>query len=108
MNLKARVLRAATIFSEHRITQAEVAAVVGASQPQVSRILKGQGLRATKLIEEICFYAERLEGGVTPDAVRGNDHLIEALAEAWDGSAEHAKALATVIRSLALLRPVRS
>jgi hypothetical protein len=49
-----------------------------------------------------------LEGGVTPDAVRGNDHLIEALAEAWDGSAEHAKALATVIRSLALLRPVKS
>lgn len=107
-DLKARSLRAGEIFRKHGISQSEVAAVVGASQPQVSRVLKGKGLRETRLFEEICLYAERFEGGVTADAVRANNDLIQALTETWDGTAEHAKALSAVIRSLAVLRPIRS
>lgn len=102
--LRSRVLRAAATFRKHKLSQAEVAAFVGASQPQVSRILNGRGLRATRLFEEICLYAERLEGGVTTDAVRANDELVNALRDTWDGSAGHAKALAIVIRSLVALR----
>lgn len=101
---KARLLRAATIFREKGISQAEVAEIVGASQPQVSQILKGGGVRATKLAEEVCLYAEKLEGGVTAEAVCSSQELISALAETWDGSARHAKALAVVIRSLRMLR----
>lgn len=104
---KARIFRAAEIYGKHGITKGEIAEVVGASQPQVSRVLKGDGLRATKLGEEICRYAERLEGGVTSKAVRANDDQIEALRVAWDGSAVHTTALATVIRSLAVLRSIR-
>jgi transcriptional regulator with XRE-family HTH domain len=104
MVTKARVLRAATIFRERGISQAEVAEVVGASQPQISRILKGDGIRATKLAEEVCLYAERLQGGVTADAVCSNQELISALADTWDGSAGHAKGLSVVIRSLRMLR----
>lgn len=104
MVTKARVLRAATIFRERGISQSEVAEVVGASQPQISRILKGDGIRATKLAEEVCLYAERLQGGVTVDAVCSNQELISALADTWDGSAGHAKALSVVIRSLRMLR----
>jgi transcriptional regulator with XRE-family HTH domain len=106
-DLKARVLRAAEIYRKHGVTQDEIAEVVGASQPQVSRVLKGDGLRTTKLLEEICLYAERFEGGVTSDAVQSNKDLVEALRMTWDGSAEHARALAVVIRSLAVLRPIR-
>lgn len=101
---KSRVLRAAAIFREQGISQSEVAEIVGASQPQISRILKGEGIRATKLAEEVCLYAEKLEGGVTVEAVCSNQELISALAETWDGSAGHAKALAVVIRSLKILR----
>lgn len=104
MVTKARVLRAGTIFRERGISQAEVAEIVGASQPQISRILKGDGIRTTKLAEEVCLYAEKLEGGVTAEAVCSNQELIGALAETWDGSAGHAKALAVVIRSLSMLR----
>lgn len=104
MVTKARVLRAATIFRERGISQADVAEVVGASQPQISRILKGDGIRATKLAEEVCLYAEKLQGGVTVDAVCSNQELISALADTWDGSARHAKALSVVIRSLRMLR----
>ncbi len=104
MVTKVRLLRAATIFRERGISQSEVAEIVGASQPQISRILKGGGIRASKLAEEICLYAEKLEGGVTAEAVCANQELISALAETWDGSAGHAKALAVVIRSLRMLR----
>jgi len=76
---KARVLRAATIFRERGISQSEVAEIVGASQPQISRILKGGGIRATKLAEEVCLYAEKLKGGVNAEAVCSNQELISAL-----------------------------
>ena len=42
-----------------------------------------------------------MSAGVTADAVRENDELIEAMKEVWDGSSTHARALAIVIRSLA-------
>lgn len=32
-----------------------------------------------------------------------NDELLDAVRQAWDGSAEHARALSAVIRSLAVL-----
>lgn len=102
-DLKSRAMRAAYTCRLHGITQAEIAEAVGASQPQVSRILKAQGLRASRLFEEVCLYVEHFEGGVTDDAVRANEELIGALKMTWDGSASHAKALSAVIRSLAVL-----
>jgi transcriptional regulator with XRE-family HTH domain len=104
-DLKARALRAAQTCRTHGITQADIAIAVGASQPQVSRILKAQGLRASRLFEEVCLYVERFEGGVTAEAVQTNEELIGALKLIWDGSAAHAHALSTVIRSLAVLSP---
>ena len=100
----ARALRAGEICREHGITQAQIAEAVGASQSQVSRILSGHGIRQSRLMEEVCLYVERFSVGVTADAVRGNADLVEAVQAAWDGSASHARALSTVIRSLAVLR----
>lgn len=101
---KARVLRAAEILRKNGITQREVAATVGASQPQVSRVLNGLVEQTTRLAEDICLYAERMEGGVTLEAVRDNNDLMEALQATWDGSVRHGRALATIIRSLSVLR----
>ena len=105
MDRKTRIARAAELFRKLDILQDEVGEVVGASQAQISRILAGKVQRWTRLSEDICLYAERLDGGgVTKDAVCANDDLIEALRATWDGSAAQAKSLASVIRSLALLR----
>lgn len=100
---KARVLRAAQISRSLGITQAQIASALGASQPQVSRILKGQGLRTSRLFEEVCLYVERFAGGVTLASVRANTDLMDALRTTWDGSANHARALSEVIRSLVVL-----
>lgn len=102
--LQARVARAADVCRLHGITQAQVADAVGASQSQVSRILGGRGLRQSRLLEEVCLYVERFAGGVTIEAVHDNAELVHAIRATWDGSAAHAKALSTVIRSLAVLR----
>lgn len=106
MNLKqwiARVARAQQICMDRGITQADLAAATGASQPQISRLLQGKFSRPSRLLEEVCLYVERQEVGVTNDAVRASDELISALSTTWDGSAAHAKALALVIRSLSTL-----
>lgn len=106
--LKARTERARHICKMRGLTQAQIAADLGASQSQVSRILKGQGLKASRLAEEVCLYVEKFEGGVTADSVRSNDDLVSALTVTWDGSATHARALSAVIRSLSALGPIHS
>ncbi len=105
-DLKARIQRARSICKARGVTQAQIAADLGASQSQVSRILQGQGLRASRLAEEVCLYVEKHEGGVTTDSVKGNEDLVSALTVTWDGSAAHARALAAVIRSLSALGPI--
>lgn len=105
----ARLERARTVCKETGITQAKIAEDLGASQSQISRILAGEISRNSRLAEEVCLYVECISGGVSAEAVRKNDELIDALALTWDGSAAHSKALAAVIRSLAALgsRPGR-
>lgn len=103
--LKARVERARSICKSRSITQAQIAVDLGASQSQISRILKGQGMRASRLAEEVCLYVEKFEGGVTAESVKGNEELVSALTVTWDGSATHARALSAVIRSLSALGP---
>lgn len=100
----ARLEHARTIAIRHGVTQGEIAIHVGASQSQVSRVLSGRGQRSTRLAEEICLYLERLEGGVSKEAVSRNTELMSALQVAWDGTAAHARALSGVIRSLAALK----
>lgn len=102
-SLEARVLAARELCRARGITQDQVAEAVGASQSQVSRILAGRGLRQSRLLEEVCLYVEGFGAGVTTDLVRSNEELMGALSSIWDGSATHARALATVIRSLAAL-----
>ncbi len=104
-NREARALRAAQVCKQRGISQSQIAAAIGASQAQVSRVLSGNGLRHSRVFEEVCLFVERFEFGVTADAVRDNEELVEAIRSAWDGSAAHARALATVIRSLAALKP---
>ena len=102
---KARAIRAAESCKRLGITQQQIADALGVSQGQVSRILGAKGIRASRLFEEVCLYVEGFDHGVTVDAVKANDELIEAVRDAWDGSAQHAKGLAAVIRTLSVLRP---
>lgn len=102
--MAVRVQRASAACRELGVSQQQIAEALGASQSQVSRILGGRLQRHSRLAEDVCLFVERLAGGgVSLDAVKGNPDLVGAVQSVWDGSASHAKALSTVIRSLALL-----
>ena len=103
--LHARVLKASDTCRRMNLTQSEIAEALGASQGQVSRILNGRMQRTSRLLEEVCLYIERMDQGVTADAVKANDELVNALCDTWNGSTGHAKALAVIIRAMKALAP---
>lgn len=90
------------------ISQSEVGVALGISQSQASRLLSGNVKRYEKLFERLCIYASSRLHGVPHARVQENTALIAALAEVWDGTPAHAIALATVIRSLSALSPLRA
>ncbi len=102
--LEEKAIYATAVFRKLGVSQAQVAELVGASQGQVSRLLNGKIARSSRLFKEVCLLAARLEGGVTKAMVIENEELVSALAETWDGTPTHAKALAAVIRSLVVLK----
>lgn len=101
--LKSEALSASSAASHAGLSQNDIAIAVGASQSQVSRILSGKSLRRSRTFERICIYAfeslDKVQGKNKPPA-SANQDLITALDAVWDGSDQHAKALAVVIRSL--------
>lgn len=97
------VALAASRAKQILLTQPRIASALGASQSQVSRILSGKTSPSSKLAADICKYVSQVVTGVSREAVADNDELMDALTSVWDGSPGHARALAAVIRSLALL-----
>ena len=100
-NLKSEAHLAAKRARELGLTQAMIAESVGASQSQVSRVLSGAGARRSRLFDEVCRYVFSID--VKPSKVEESKELTSALAEVWDGTPGHARALALVIRSLGAL-----
>jgi transcriptional regulator with XRE-family HTH domain len=88
--------------------QEALANAMGVNQSTISRALKGSARkRLSKGLKKLCDYAGiPLTKPVTasPPDPRTNPNLISALAEVWDGSSAHARALAKIIRDLKLLR----
>ncbi len=85
---------------ESRLTsQTEVAQATGVDQSQISRILAGQARRVTSNVITLCKYANSFDASRRNDPSR-NPILMSALHTVWDGSAQHAEAIAAVILSL--------
>lgn len=75
------------------------------SQSQVSRVLSGRTSASSKLARDLCFYVNQSVHFLDKSSIAANDDLMNALAETWDGTPAHARALAVVIRSLGMLHP---
>jgi predicted transcriptional regulator len=83
------------------LTQPEIALAAGVSQAAVSRILAKCPDRTGQAFKKICIYAEaRL-----PETQRAlplpieEESLVSAINEVWNGTPEHARALAEMIRA---------
>lgn len=76
------------------LTQSSLAEKANVSQPTVSRARRRVPLRRSKEYERLCSYIQmRRKAAALPEPARN------ALVEIWDGSPEHAEALATLIRA---------
>lgn len=104
---RVSVAQAAERARRLNLRQTDIANALGVSQSQVSRVLSGSTSARSRLAKDVCSYVLSAASRDVRSAVRGNDDLLDALAEVWDGTPAHARALATVIRSLALLTPIR-
>lgn len=103
---KNDALLAASLAKQAGLTQSAIAKAVGASQAQVSRILSGQLIRRSKLMNDVCVYVHQHQRSGAKQSAASNPDLMAALNAVWDGSPGHARALSLVIRSLgALSRP---
>lgn len=82
----------------------------GTSQPTVSRIKNGEPgrIRASSSFSKLCeFYQIAID--IEPQAnVVNNRAIVDAVLAVWDGTSEHADALASVILSLKGLMPTAS
>lgn len=80
-------------------SQEELSVGAGVSQSAVSRILRGCPRRNGRAFSRLCKYASMRAAKpslkMSPD---GERLITSALEEVWNGTAEHARAIAAIIR----------
>lgn len=103
-DVRSEILRASRKARQLGLTQEQIANVTGHSQSQISRVFSGQTARRSRVTRDICNYVFFKSTSNHRETVVQNQEMIDALVEVWDGSDEHATALACVIRSLGTLR----
>jgi len=91
------------LLQEGQLTQAQLARKAGVHQSTVSRVMKKttsirQGTANRKLVN----YARTALSG---ELAKGENKVLTAFKSVWDGSEEHAAAIARVIGATADLRP---
>ncbi len=70
----------------------------GVHTSQVSRILAGKVKRVSPNVEKICKFAKVVQ---LQQGTRGSEELLwKAVKDVWDGTNEHAMALANLLRAI--------
>lgn len=87
-------------FEQEDVTLRQVSIRIGVDVSQVSRYLNGHFKRMSPNLEALCKFAkvDWTKAGRTDP--RKSQVLIGALSDVWDGTREHAEALAGTILSL--------
>lgn len=90
-----------TTLAASRLTQPEIAKAAGVSQPAVSRLLSSFPIRRGGAFKKLCIYADRQRESAqsTLPLPVENVALASAIREVWNGTPEHAQALAAMIRA---------
>lgn len=93
-----------TLIQSRRLSQKSIAKAAKVSQASVSRALRGhierQGRARTKLFN---YIHQELQNEVLSGT--GKEKVVKAFENIWDGSEEHAAAIAKIIRASGGLLP---
>lgn len=82
-----------------KLTQKSLGAATGVHQSQISRILQGDCRKVGKNLNKICKYAN-IETSIPDSPPEQSTALMAALRDTWNGSEQHAKQLAQLIRKV--------
>lgn len=96
-NLIERALRASGQ------TQGEFAAAAGVHQSTVSRMLRRE--KTSRQGKASVRLSQHAQNALRGDLATGRDRVLLAFDSIWDGSEEHASAIAGLIQAVADLRP---
>ena len=105
-DIKQRWLHLKSILDQRQISQNAIAEAAKVDQATVSRVLSQCPKRAGKAFRRLCKYAEKIEAAAIQPNPSGCPELMSALGNVWDGSNEHAEALAAIIRAVGLAAKV--
>lgn len=86
-----------------KLTQREVAFGSGVHQSQVSRILAGVNVRASKNVLKLCKYADERRARYEPtssDTQKSHLELQQALSRLWNGSRMHADSIIELLNAV--------
>lgn len=107
INAPAVIARAlASYFALQGLTQNAVAEASGLHQSQVCRILSGKFKRCSKNVLKLCKFA-KINISQARANPQENPKLMEALSFAWDGTEDHAEAIARVLMAIGDLRQAK-
>lgn len=91
------------LIKQLRLKQEELAAAIGLTQGQVSRLIAGEFKKPGMAYRELCIFVSKALNTDSKRLVSESNPIMDAIAEVWDGSPEQANRLALVIRSLGVL-----
>lgn len=94
-------------LSSRHISQAELAERASVSQSTVSRAVVGHALRHGSAQSRLFTFIQH-EGLVAPPSESGPARVLRAFSRIWDGTDEHAAAVARIIEACEGLRPISS
>ena len=92
-------------LTSHRLSQAKLASLASVSQSTVSRALTDGGLRHGFARSKLFTFIQQDMQVVIPSQ-GGADRVMGAFTRIWDGSEEHAAAVARIIEACEGLRPL--
>lgn len=99
--IKAQWAEMRATLDKSGLTQPQIAIEAGVSQPAVSRLMARCPIRNGGAFRKLCKYAKSQRAyGQTPLPLPVEDAaLVSAIREVWNGTPEHAQALAAMIRA---------
>lgn len=99
--IKPKWMEVRAILASLALTQPEIAIDAGVSQAAVSRLLSKCPSRNGQAFRKLCIYAFtkiHAHQGTLPLPI-DEASLVSAIREVWNGTPEHAQALAAMIRA---------
>jgi predicted XRE-type DNA-binding protein len=91
---------------ERHLSQTVVADAAKISQPTVSRALNGKVEREGAAKAKLFTYMQQVTGAEVLRG-KGKERVVKAFESIWDGSEEHATAIAKIINASKELRPIQ-